>query len=178
MIEISRPTLNDVEAIASLQEEVHTLHVANAAWYFLAADRSLLAEATRARLLDESTRPLIGRRDGQVIGYVLASARVRPAKHISREYTAIYLDEICVRSDCRRTGVGRLLVEALFTLDREEGIGRVELDAWAFNTDARQFFERLGFQPQMHRLSVTLLRPENLGSGRPVRIIKISPAGG
>jgi len=49
-----------------------------------------------------------------------------------------------------------MLVEALFAAAREEGIDRMELDSWAFNIAAARFFEKLGFQPQLHRYSVSL----------------------
>lgn len=153
MIEVSTLSAADLDEIAPLQEEVHALHIAHSDWLFLHVDRATLAERTRGRLADEETRAFIARRDGTAVGYAIGRTRVRPASSISREHRTLYLEEIGVRSDCRKTGVGRLLVEALVATAREEGIDRVEIDVWAFNAEARGFFERLGFAPQLLRMS-------------------------
>lgn len=156
MIEITRPDVDDIEAIVALKGKLQALHVANAPWHFVEPADGALAKTVRDRLSDSGARVLVARRDRQVVGYISAFVRARPATPLSRESRAIYLDEICVRRDCRRAGAGRRLVEALFAYARDEGIDRVELDTWAFNGAAARFFEKLGFKPQMHRYSVSL----------------------
>jgi len=95
-VEITRPERNDLEAIVALKREVHALHVASAGWYWLDPGDEALAKTIRGRLADSTTRFLVARHSSQVVGYVSASVRVRPATPLSREYHGIYLDEICV----------------------------------------------------------------------------------
>lgn len=158
MIEVTQPDLSDLNVLAALKREVHELHVSQAGWLFHPVGRDELAEMIRGRFADDCARVFVARSGGHVIGYVAASLRIRPATPISREYRALYLDEICVRPDQRKQGAGRLLVERLLAAAQEEGTERVELDAWAFNTAAASFFEKLGFQPQLQRFGLSLAR--------------------
>jgi ribosomal protein S18 acetylase RimI-like enzyme len=56
-----------------------------------------------------------------------------------------WLEDLYVSDEARRTGAGRLLVEAAFERARERGCRRIELDVDVDNTPARGLYESLGF---------------------------------
>lgn len=53
---------------------------------------------------------------------------------------------ISVDSDYRGCGIGTLLIERLLLWAAAHGLHRIEIDAFANNTDAIRLYERLGFQ--------------------------------
>ena len=56
-----------------------------------------------------------------------------------------YLEDLFVRQEARRSGLGRALVEGALARARERGCARVELDANEDNPPALALYQRLGF---------------------------------
>jgi ribosomal protein S18 acetylase RimI-like enzyme len=59
-----------------------------------------------------------------------------------------WLEDLWVREDSRRSGLGRALVEASFARAAERGCRRLELDASEANGPAIALYEQLGFTNQ------------------------------
>ena len=59
---------------------------------------------------------------------------------------SLYLKELYVRQDRRRSGVGRSLMEHVCRIARESSCSRVEWTTDVDNSGARSFYEELGFQ--------------------------------
>ena len=56
-----------------------------------------------------------------------------------------WLEDLFVRADARRGGLGAALVEASLARARSRGCRRMELDVNAANLEARALYERYGF---------------------------------
>lgn len=56
-----------------------------------------------------------------------------------------WLEDLFVREDARRSGLGAALVEASLARARLRGCRRMELDVNAANREARALYERYGF---------------------------------
>ena len=56
-----------------------------------------------------------------------------------------WLEDLFVREEARRTGLGRALVEAALDRARERGCRRIELDVNEDNAPARALYEACGF---------------------------------
>ena len=55
-----------------------------------------------------------------------------------------WIGDLCVKSECRGRGIGTQLYRAMKEQAREMGLARIELMVWAFNEDAKRFYEKLG----------------------------------
>ena len=60
---------------------------------------------------------------------------------------SLYLKELYVAEAYRRTGVGRLLMDALYDVARRRGLSRVEWTTDTSNVGAQAFYESLGARP-------------------------------
>jgi len=56
-----------------------------------------------------------------------------------------WLEDLFVREDARRSGLGRALVDAAVERARERGCKRIELDVNEDNVPARALYEACGF---------------------------------
>jgi GNAT superfamily N-acetyltransferase len=78
----------------------------------------------------------------------------------------IWLEDVFVRPEHRREGVGRALLEHLAALAVERGCGRMEWSALDWNEPALEFYAGLGAKPvagwTVHRIEGDALR--SLGS--------------
>jgi len=83
---------------------------------------------------------LIAEDEGRAVGFIFCvlGDRGRKTAHVTDLY---------VRPEARSRGVGRALLADLVTPAREAGLGHVSLEVLVHNTEARRFYERLGFVP-------------------------------
>jgi ribosomal protein S18 acetylase RimI-like enzyme len=153
---IDTATLADAGTLAELNEHVHRLHLEHAPAFFRDPTRQEAADAFRALLGREDTRAFIAYIGDRAVGYVLLVVYERAAGAFSPARRTLYIDQIAVDPGCRRSGVGRQLVDAALGWARASGIGDVEADTWAFNTKAQAFFAAQGFRPKTGRLWLKL----------------------
>lgn len=91
---------------------------------------------------DPHTSPvLVAEVDGVVCGFISGGTR----RHWTGDVDA-YIGELVVDDEHLRTGVGTALVSALEQWARRHGYHRITLETGARNTDAREFYDHLGFQ--------------------------------
>ena len=80
---------------------------------------------------------------GGVIGLAVMRVRTYAAPAV-RTHAVGWIEDICVKREARGRGAGRLLYEALMREAKRAGLERVELNVWAFNEEARAFYEHMG----------------------------------
>lgn len=106
---------------------------------------SRLADITRwpttrwLQLLRDS-QAFVAVRDGADVGMARGSIDI-DEPHVS------WLESMWVAPEARRTGVGRLLVDAVVDWARAAGATSLRLDVADDNLRAVRFYERLGFEP-------------------------------
>jgi GNAT superfamily N-acetyltransferase len=85
----------------------------------------------------------------------------------------IWLEDLFVRPEHRRAGVGRALLEHLAAIAVRRGCGRMEWSALDWNEPALDFYAGLGARPvegwTVHRLEGDALRSLGASDGGPAR---------
>lgn len=107
---------------------------------------------------------LLDRDDAGVIVYEHGGAAVGLIAYhvfdlIYRSRPQCRITALVVRSDQRRRGIARALVEAVEAFARERGCFRVELTTRAGRDDAMRFYAACGFEDRPHRLAKLLREP-------------------
>ena len=87
---------------------------------------------------------LLGAVDGAPVG--VCQLRFRWSVWKSAE--DCWLEDLFVREEARRSGLGHALVEAALERARERGCKRIELDVNEDNSAARALYEACGFQTE------------------------------
>lgn len=151
-------TQEDAEAIAFLNREVQQMHAdAQPHLFKQPGDLEPFKADIRDRMLaNEDGRVLIAEDDGHPVGYVYLQFICRPENAYTYARRFVHIDQISVKSECRKTGAGRALIEAVFELARRENIERITLDTWNFNENARIFFAHMGFNVFNYRMDILL----------------------
>jgi aminoglycoside 6'-N-acetyltransferase I len=83
------------------------------------------------------------RASGGLCGF--AEAATRPYADGCRTSPVAFLEGLYVDHDCRRSGLGRLLVRAVEAWARERGLSKLASDALLDNEGSHKAHERLGF---------------------------------
>lgn len=142
-----RPAVqSDYEAVASLNGEVQQKHADAYPGVFRPTSAGTLTMAASDTMLTEpNTTTLVVVDDIAVVGYISAEVLLRPETPYRFEQRVLYVHQIVVRRGTKRRGHGRRLMDAMRTAAMDMRISRIELDAWAFNEEARRFFAAEGY---------------------------------
>ena len=115
-----------------------------------AAARRLVADVGRR------IQVLMALDDGKAVGYAIylftySSFLARPT---------LYLEDLFVLPDQRRSGIGGRFFRALLQAARREGCGRVEWVVLDWNAPAHRFYRKLGARPLDHWITYRMtLKP-------------------
>lgn len=88
-----------------------------------------------AELIKAGTRFWVMDEESEIVGYIVIWDMV--------DY--LYVANIAVRGDRRKTGLGRALIQRCLDEAKETGKTAIVLDVRVSNTAARKFYEGLGF---------------------------------
>jgi GNAT superfamily N-acetyltransferase len=83
---------------------------------------------------------LVAEVDGRLIGYAMVCRGFEA--HIGKR--RLWLSDLYVRTDARRTGAGRALMLAIARLAMAQGCEAVYWDLWQLNREGKAFYESLG----------------------------------
>jgi GNAT superfamily N-acetyltransferase len=144
-----RATEADVDLLVALNGRVHDLHVAHTPEVYRTPDPGEVGGWFREQLASETREVwLLGD-----LGYLVIELHDRAQTPFSHRRRVLRVDQISVRGDRRRSGVGRALMELAQQRATELGCSRVVLDVADFNEGALAFYAALGFRPVFHRLT-------------------------
>lgn len=116
-------------------------------WY---VDRVLAETAEHQGVL------LVAEADGAIVGYASLLAIVSSENEADEViHTYSHVSDLVVSRSVRGLGIGQLLLRECERLAREAGQPRLRISVLAANEGAREFYDRLGFKPQL----VTLEKP-------------------
>jgi diamine N-acetyltransferase len=159
-MKIRLATVEDASILGRLNQDVQRLHANAAPHFFKQPDNvtHVVHDFEENLLTDPHGRIFIAENDGEPAGYICAFIVQRTETPYTFAQQFAHIGQLSVKPAFRKRGCGRALVQVVFDLARSENIVRVTLDTWAFNTEAQQFFARVGFKPVVYRMETLLSR--------------------
>ena len=156
---VRRATTADAPEIVRLTLEVHALHVAGRPDLFKPGGVEGVPQVI-TRMSDASQFYWVATLDERVIGYAYARRVDEPESLWRYPARILVLDQMGVDARYRSRGIGQQLWIAVRDTATAERVDRVILNVWAFNGDARRFYERLGFTSFHERMALEVSGPE------------------
>jgi ribosomal protein S18 acetylase RimI-like enzyme len=117
------------------------------------------SEGYFAELLDRDDSAVFVAEAGHVVGIAFGVLRGTPEFPVFQPQRVGVLDGLVIDPSWRRRGIGKRLTHAVEEWAIESGAAWIELNVYAFNDDARRFYESLGYVA----LSTKLRKPGHLG---------------
>ncbi len=141
----------DYNQILPMLQALHALHVKYRPDVFGATAQALPLEEFHSYLCGEDTYCVISEgEDGVLQGVCLAERRDKNSEDPRwRSRTLVYIKALYVPEDYRKGGIGKALVEEVRTRARQSGISCVELQVVLMPDGAFEFYQSIGFQPQL-----------------------------
>jgi len=136
----------DLGSIAELLLIVHRLHVSAHPEIYREMSHEIAVAFLAARLAEQDGYLRVAELDSDLLGYCSATIRNAPSIPLLQPRRFAYVNEVVVQPKSRMGGVGRALMADLKEFARQNGVEEIELDVGHFNSGAKAFFKRQGFE--------------------------------
>ena len=154
---IRRANETDLEGLNRLLRQVLEVHHEGRPDLFKGGAKKYTDEELVAILHDEGTPVFTAvDEDENMLGYAFCIFRQHEDHNILTDVKTLYIDDLCVDETARGTGVGRALYEHVRAFAKASGCYNITLNVWAFNENAKRFYERLGLLPQSIHMETIL----------------------
>ena len=154
---VRKATADDYNALCDLFDEVDALHRVNLPHRFQQPSAPARERDDYLRLItDDDVALLVGAVGGSTVGFVHAMIREPPGMpmFVRRRYAVI--DNLVVKSEFRKQGIGRILVDEVQEWAIAKGARSIELNVYEFNETAISFYEGLGYRNLSRKMSKEL----------------------
>lgn len=142
---VRRAEARDLDALAELFSQLLAHHDAlEPAFRVRDGARERLPKLLARQLGDPDAAIFVWEEECGLVGFCSARALLAPDALVEASHARI--DDLAVRSDRRRRGVGRALVEAACRWARSRGVERLRVRVAARNPEGQAFWRALGYQ--------------------------------
>ena len=155
-MEVRKAQTSDLDDLIELNLEVHAIHLQERPEEFKELSAQDIRSSLSYVLSQKSAEILVCCSEEQVVGYVLVRVVNRPENPVQKPRTFLYIDQIDVKKEYRRQGVGKLILDAAREFAIQQGLDLVTLDVWKFNVNAVSFFRSQGFEPWIERMAMSM----------------------
>ncbi|SRR5712691_1310768 len=140
-------TQEDYDAVSALYAQVARIHAQALPQFFRLVEGPALPQEFFTEILaNEDAAVFVAEQQDTMIGMIHCCMRTTPSLLVVVPRRFVYIEDLVVSEHFRSQGVGQILVERVHHWAREKGVTEVELGVWEFNTPARTFYEKLGYQ--------------------------------
>jgi ribosomal protein S18 acetylase RimI-like enzyme len=147
-MQIRRATSNDIEDINRLLHQVLDIHHNGRPDIFKAGAKKY-TDAELLEIIKDDNRPIFVAYDVQgVKGYAFCIFERNIGSNILTDIKTLYIDDLCVDESARGCGVGRQLYSFVTGFARQNHCYNITLNVWSCNTEALEFYKKMGFEPQ------------------------------
>ena len=105
---------------------------------------------------DESNIILLAEDKQIVVGVMICEIKKKINRTDLKDSKVLWIDEICVKQEYRRNGIGRSLIEKAKEIAKENNCLRLELNCWELNEEAIKFYERQGLTTQRRVMEINI----------------------
>jgi len=135
--------LDEIERIAPLKQQLTDAHAAGEPGRF---DPEPDFSAFVSYVVNKDMHLFVVEKDEKWVAYALVRYVHSAPNVYMMERKFVHVEEVCVDKDCKRMGIGRILMEHIRQDARQKGYSHIQLDVWSFNEGAMQFYESLGMR--------------------------------
>ena len=150
MKEIRPAQEKDIPKIENLLEQILLVHHKDRPDIFKATGKKYNAQEL-TQMLNDPSRPIFVATDenDNVIGYVFCIFKQKINHSVLTDVKTLFIDDLFDKN-ARGQNIGKKLYDFALNFAKKEGCYNLTLDAWADNTGAVRFYEKLGMKVQKY----------------------------
>ncbi|MDY0235983.1 MAG: GNAT family N-acetyltransferase [Gudongella sp.] len=144
---IRKAILNDYEELCLIYKEIDELHRLNHPELFIEAnDYSRAKEYISEIINDDSKALFVAETESKIVGFAECLILKSSSFPVIKKREWLQLDNIAVKRDYQNQNIGTMLFNIIIKWGRDQGINRIELKVYSFNTNAISFYKKNGFK--------------------------------
>lgn len=148
-ITIRRAQKKDAKRLCELLETIAQLHHEGRPDIYGAGGAKYNIEDVEKKIKNKEEIILVAvNDDDEVMGYTMSKIIDVKENGILFGYRKMYIDDVCVDSAFRKLGIGKKLMEATKLEAEKADCHIAELNVWAFNENAINFYKSCGMTVQ------------------------------
>lgn len=147
-MEIRKAKLKEVNEIAILLKQVADIHNKGRPDIFKEKSIEDIIENTKNCIKEQERKILVVEDKEQIIGvamYKFNNVTDHPYKFNKK---ILSIEQIVVEEKQRSKGIGKLLLDKIKDIAKEEKCDSIELNCWSFNKRAMEFYKEYGMEEQ------------------------------
>lgn len=156
-ITIRRAESRDADGVISLLHEVNDLHARLRPDIFIPGFVKYTKEELEEIFKNDDTPVFVAEdENSDVAGHAFCVLKKQPFCTNMKDFTTLYIDDLCVDETKRGLHVGKKLYEYLLDYARKLGCYDVTLNVWEGNDSARGFYEKMGMFVKETQMEIIL----------------------
>lgn len=141
---VRKMCINDFNQVHKLVEQVHKLHLNERKDIYRNVD-PLPFDEFKKYLREHQYFCFVAEVNDVIVGEIISEIKEVKEDGIFKQRRLLFIEDICVDKNYTRKGIGRKLCNMAKQLARKENVSSIELNVWAFNKNAINFYKELGF---------------------------------
>ena len=135
----------DYEQIKALELQVHQLHQKARPDVFKKEERGVLNYDYFLQLLNNPKHHCFACvLDGEIVGELLSFEKAGSPAPFMKKRKVLYIESIAVDEQMQHKGIGCKLINHIKKFAKKQGFESIELNVWAFNNNAIEFYKAMG----------------------------------
>lgn len=155
-ITIRRAQSSDIPGVIRLLGQVLELHAKLRPDIFITGTTKYTPQELEEIFGSDNTPVFTATDGGEVVGYAFCVLKRQPFSTNMRDFTTLYIDDLCVDENCRGQQVGTSLFSYVKQFAKEQGCYDVTLNVWEGNDPARRFYEKMGMFVKETQMEILL----------------------
>ena len=155
-MDIRQANKNDITQMVPLLDEVSKLHIEKRPDVFKIKSHEEIKSNLEEMIQDESNIILIAEDKQVAVGVIICKVREINDHTNLKNTKVLWINEICVKQEYRRNGIGRSLIEKAKEIAKENNCLRLELNCWELNGEAMKFYENQGLTTQRRVMEINI----------------------
>ena len=144
-MEVQISETKDHELLAILNKEVQELHHSLYPNIFKPYNQEGINSFFKETLEQNTTKAFVAYMGKEAAGYIILFLREVPENPFQYSQRFILIDQIGVKSEFRKNSIGKLLLDKVYEIAKEEDFKMIRLNHWTMNNMPRAFFSKHGF---------------------------------
>ena len=137
--------VEDIEQVNKIRKQVNDLHVEGEPKIFKGFVKEI-ADYINEFINADDKQLLVCEVDGIICGYAMLEFAIKPETVYRFEQRFVDVHELGVLIGQQSKGYGKMLIDKIEQIAKQQGYPRIELNMWSFNKNALKFYERVGFE--------------------------------
>lgn len=149
MMKIREATKEDIEQIIFLLQQISELHYISRPDIFKRKSKNDLKEYAIENLENNEKKTIVATDEKlRINGILICKVKEVKCHNNLKSSRILWIEELCVDGECRKNGIGKMLMLEAENIAKNLNCERIELNCWEFNESAIKFYREIGMKTQ------------------------------